>query len=155
MTREAMVQKLRQKGLKVTSQRLAIIDALVENRSLHPTAPQIYREGKRLSRGLSLSTVYATLHEFSRHGLIKTLEFDQMENRYEVNLAEHVNLICEGCGRIIDYPAPPAVDPAALHTDTGFRVHHTRMEYYGYCRECLRASASASPGGEEPHGEAL
>jgi len=150
-----MIQKLRQKGLKVTPQRLAIIEALVENPPLHPTAPQIYREGKKRSRGLSLSTVYATLHEFSRHGLIKTLEFDQMENRYEANLEEHVNLICEGCGRIMDYPAAPAVDPRTLREEKGFQVHDTRMEYYGYCRECLQGSASVSPRGEESPGEVL
>jgi Fur family transcriptional regulator, peroxide stress response regulator len=145
MTKEEMVQTLRRKGLKVTPQRLAIIDVLIENRSMHPTASQVYREGKKHYRGLSLSTVYATLHEFSRQGLLKTIEFDQMENRYEVNLEEHVNLICQDCGRIIDYPAPPAVDPSLIKKNTGFQVRHTRMDYYGYCEECLRKKALASP----------
>ena len=139
MTREAMIERLRETGLKITPQRLAIIDALVEQQPLHPSAMHVYREGRKRSKGLSLSTVYATLNDFSRHGLIKTLEFDQMENRYEVNMEEHVNLICSRCGKIVDYLSPVAVDQEIVAAKTGFRVLKTRMEYYGLCRDCLSA----------------
>jgi Fur family peroxide stress response transcriptional regulator len=148
MTRQVMVEKLRDKGLKITPQRLAIIDVLVEKQPLHPSAAQIYSEGRKKNRGLSLSTVYATLGELSRHGLIKTLEFDQMENRYEMNLEDHVNLICERCGTIIDYHAPVTVNHRELTAATGFRVLNARMEYYGYCRDCLEhrtGDAAARP----------
>lgn len=137
MTREAMIERLREKGLKITPQRRLIIDVLLEKQPLHPSASLIYAEGKKRTHGLSLSTVYATLHEFSRCGLIKTLEFDQMENRCEVNLEEHVNLICQRCGNIIDYPSPFFVDLAELTEKTGFLVQKTRLEYYGQCRDCL------------------
>ncbi len=137
MTKGTMIERLREKGLKITPQRLAIIDALFEMRQLHPTASQVLRKAEGNGKHLSLSTTYAALHEFTRHGLIKTLEFDQMENRHEVGLDEHVNLICEGCGKIIDYPLALSVDKAKLTETTGFLVHKTRMEYYGCCRECL------------------
>ncbi len=106
MTGEMMLERLREKGLKITPQRLAIIDVLIEKRPFHPGASLIYAEGKKKAKVLSLSTVYATLQEFSRCGLLQTLEFDQRENRYEVNLEEHVNLICQRCGKISDYPSP-------------------------------------------------
>ena len=138
MTKERFVEQLRDKGLKITPQRLAIIDVLVEKRHLHPGANMVYAEGKKRTKGLSLSTVYATLHEFSRHGLIKTLEFDQMENRYEGNLEEHINLVCEKCGRIVDYTIPLSVDPLDVTRKTGFIVMEARMEYYGYCQDCLK-----------------
>jgi len=144
-----MIEKLRHRGMKITPQRLAIIDILIENQPLHPSAAQVFREAEKRGRHLSLSTAYATLHEFSRHGLIRTLEFDQMDNRYEVNLDEHVNLICEGCGRIIDYPVPLSVDQTTLAKDTGFRVHKTRMEYYGCCRECQLGGSTRKPCGGE------
>jgi Fur family peroxide stress response transcriptional regulator len=152
MTGEAMIEKLRDRGLKITPQRRAIIDILVEQRPLHPSAPQVFREAEKKGKPLSLSTVYATLHEFSRHGLIKTLEFDQMENRYEMNLEEHINLICEGCGKIIDYPVPPSVDQGTLTKATGFRVRKTRMEYYGCCRECLPGGSTGKPCGGKSRG---
>jgi Fur family transcriptional regulator, peroxide stress response regulator len=149
MTRQLMVEQLRDRGLKITPQRLAIIDVLVAKQPLHPSAAQVYSEGKKKARGLSLSTVYATLGELSRLGIIKTLEFDQLENRYEMNLEDHVNLMCERCGTIIDYRAPAGVDPSDVMAKTGFRVLNARMEYYGFCRDCMdkRGGAAARRSG--------
>lgn len=152
MTRDGMIERLHQKGLKITPQRLAVIDVLAEKQPQHPSASQVFREAKKRGKTLSLSTVYATLHDFSKHGLIKTLEFDQMENRYEMNPDEHINLICEGCGRIIDYPVPLRVNEEILLETTGFRVRRTRMEYYGCCRECLLGSSLGKPCGGETRG---
>jgi Fur family peroxide stress response transcriptional regulator len=143
MTSDEMIEKLREKGLKRTPQRLAIIDALAELRPLHPSALLVYREARKKISGLSLSTVYATLNDFSRYGLIRTLEFDQMENRYEMNMEEHVNLICGRCGRIFDYTCPSSVvDPQELAAKTGFRVFTSRMEYYGLCQDCIESNPS-------------
>ena len=77
MMKEAMIKKMREKGLKLTPQRLAIIDVLIEKNLLHPSASLIYNEAKRRTSGLSLSTVYFTLNELSKHGIIKMLEFDK------------------------------------------------------------------------------
>lgn len=128
---------MKEKGLKITPQRIAIIEALVENRHLHPGATLIHSEAIKKTKSLSLSTVYATLDEFSQQGLIKFLEFDRMENRYEGNLEEHINLVCRRCGKIRDYYIPPSVETKEIVRDAGFVVTDTRMEYYGYCRDCF------------------
>jgi Fur family transcriptional regulator, peroxide stress response regulator len=65
-----------------------------------------------------------------------------MENRYEWNLEEHINLICERCSKILDYQATPAVDKREVAKKTGFSVTDTRLEYYGLCRECRKNKAS-------------
>jgi Fur family peroxide stress response transcriptional regulator len=136
MTKESMIQQLRERGLKVTSQRLAIIEALIEKKNLHPGARLVYKEAKKKKKSLSLSTTYATLDEFSRNGIIKTLQFDQMENRYDGNLEEHINLICEKCKKILDYNVPVTVDSKRVMKKTGFSITDTRLEYYGLCRDC-------------------
>jgi Fur family peroxide stress response transcriptional regulator len=137
-TKDRFIEEIRGKGLKITPQRLAIVDVLVEKGHLHPGANLVFMEARKKTKGLSLSTVYATLHEFSRLGLIKTMEFDQMENRFEGNLEEHVNLVCEKCGRIADYNLPVSPEPLDVIRKTGFMVIETRMEYYGYCADCLK-----------------
>ncbi|MBN1665353.1 MAG: transcriptional repressor [Deltaproteobacteria bacterium] len=137
LPKESIIQKLRQKGLKITPQRLAVIDVLIENRNAHPGAYLVYGEAKKKCRRLSLSSVYATLNEFARHGIIKTLEFDRIENRYEMNLEEHINLVCEKCGRIIDYKIPPSLIQREIAQETGFMVIDKRMDYYGYCSDCI------------------
>jgi len=98
-----ILQKLKERGLKLTPQRLAIIDVLVQRSSLHPGASLIFQEARKKTKRLSLSTVYATLDEFAKLGIIKMLEFDRMENRYEGNVETHINLVCKGCKKIIDY----------------------------------------------------
>ena len=135
MTREAMIKQLRERGLKVTPQRLAIIEVLIEQRDSHPGAHLVYEEARKKKRSLSLSTAYATLNELSRHGIIKTLQFDRMENRYEGNLGQHINLVCERCKKILDYKVPISVDQRGVAKKTGFSITDTRLEYYGYWRE--------------------
>jgi len=136
MTKESMIGQLRKNRLKVTPQRLAIMDALIEQRDSHPGASLIYKKAKRKKKSLSLSTTYATLNEFSRHGIVKTLQFDKMENRYDGNLEEHINLICERCKKILDYSVPITIDPERVVKKTGFSITDARLEYYGLCREC-------------------
>ena len=136
VTRESITRRLKAKGLKLTPQRLAIIDVLIEKRDLHPGARFVYREAKKKKKSLSLSTTYATLYELSRLGIIRNLQFDSMENRYEGNLEEHLNLVCERCGKIFDYKVPPVVDKREIAKKTGFSVTDTRLEYYGHCRDC-------------------
>lgn len=138
MTKESMIRQLKERGLKVTPQRLAIIEALIEKGDLHPGARLVYKEAKKKKKSLSLSTIYATLNEFSRHGIIKTLQFDRMENRYDGNLEEHINLICEKCKKILDYKVPMTVDQGEVAKKTGFSITDTRLEYYGYCQECRK-----------------
>jgi len=139
MTKDSIIQKLRERGLRITPQRLAILEVLIEKGHLHPGAGFIYKEAKKKSRRLSLSTTYATINEFSRYGIIKTLQFDGVENRCEGNLDEHINLICEKCGEIIDYKIPRSVNQKDMTRKTGFIITNSRLEYYGYCRDCRQA----------------
>ena len=123
MTKESMISQMRKKGLKVTPQRLAIIDVLIEQGDSHPGASLIYKKAKKKKKSLSLSTTYATLNEFSRHGIIKTLQFDKMEDRYDGNLEEHINLICERCKKILDYNVPITVDPKRVSEENRLLDH--------------------------------
>jgi len=138
MTKESIIRKLKEKGLRLTSQRLAIVDVLVRKGHLHPSAHFIYREAKKKGFHLSLSSVYANIKELSRHGIIKSLEFDGTENRCECNLDEHINLMCEQCGMIIDYDAPVSLDQRSVAEKTGFMITRSSLEYYGYCGKCTK-----------------
>ncbi|KUG22568.1 peroxide stress regulator perr, fur family [hydrocarbon metagenome] len=139
LTKESIIQKLQDKGLRLTSQRLAIIDVLLRKGHLHPGARFIYKEAKKKCPGLSLSSVYANINELSRYGIIKSLEFDGKENRCEGNLEEHVNLICQHCGKITDFDIPVSLNQSEIAKKTGFMITKNRLEYYGYCVECTKS----------------
>ena len=138
LTKESIIQKLKENGLRLTSQRLAIIDVLVKKGHLHPSARFIYNEAKKKSNRISLSSVYENIKELCRYGVIKSLEFDGKENRCEGDLEEHINLICEHCGKIIDYELPISLDQRDVARRTGFMIINNRLEYYGYCGECTK-----------------
>jgi len=137
-SREELIGQLKEKGFKITSQRLAIIDALLENNLAHPGATLIFKEARKKANHVSLSTVYATLKEFSENGLIRQLEFDRMENRYDGNLSDHINLICKRCGKILDCDIPTPFEPKDITCKSGFIITDTRIECHGYCHDCLK-----------------
>jgi Fur family peroxide stress response transcriptional regulator len=85
-----------------------------------------------------MSTVYYTLNLLKTHKLIRELEFYDMDNRYEANIYNHLNLICVECGKIQDYSGGLPFSPRDVEEQTGFRALDMRLEYYGHCMECMK-----------------
>lgn len=134
------MKALREKGLKLTPQRLLIIDLLAEGKS-HPSAQTIVRKAREKYPKISVSTVYYTLNMLKKLKLIKELDFYDMDNRYEANTADHLNLICLACGKIEDFMEGVPAAAETIEERTGFRTHGMRLEYYGYCKDCLRTKS--------------
>jgi Fur family transcriptional regulator, peroxide stress response regulator len=133
--RNRIIAGMKKAGLRLTSQRLAIVDFLAGTRS-HPSAAALYAEAKKKAPSISLSTVYLTLDALKRAGLIKELEFDDRDSRYEGDVSDHLNLVCEECGGIEDFPSASPVPAERVEKRTGFKVSGVRLEYYGRCRRC-------------------
>ena len=144
--RQEMEQALRKAGYRITGQRKAIVEYLVST-SEHPGAYKIFEEVKKVHPGLSLATVYNTLHVLTMNGLVEMLTFRE-DNRYETNLSFHINLICTSCGRIQDFEAGTHMSPEEVREKIGFAVTTYRMEYHGLCSEC-RAGAEKEGGHSE------
>jgi len=133
--KKSIIQGLREKGLKLTSQRLEVIDVLTRDKS-HPSALSIFKKARERYPSISLSTVYYTLALLKKHRLIRELEFEAMDNRYDMDTDNHLNLICTNCGRIEDFTDSVPVSPEVVERLTGFAAHDMRFEYYGLCRQC-------------------
>jgi len=132
-----LIESLKRNNLKVTRQRLAIIEVLSRNRS-HPSAIKILKTVRRKVPSVSLSTIYYTLDLFKKDGSIKELDFYDRENRYESNVSHHLDLVCLGCGKIVDYAEQIPIPIERVEKKTGFAVNRIRYEYYGYCKNCSR-----------------
>jgi Fe2+ or Zn2+ uptake regulation protein len=139
-----MERALRAAGSRISSQRKAIIDYLASATS-HPSARQIFHEVKKKHPDLSLATVYNTLGILTRMGLIKVMQFDVTDNRYEPNVAPHINLICTFCGKIEDLERGITVKPEEIKERVGFEVLDSRLEYYGLCAECKAVDKEKPP----------
>lgn len=130
-----LIAGLRKKGYKLTRQRIEIIRLLSHGRS-HPGAMDILQKARLGAPRISMSTVYYTLDMLKREGLIRELEFYDRDNRYDINIAPHLNLICTACGKIEDFEGEVPAFSDVVEEKTGFKPANLRFEYYGLCKEC-------------------
>lgn len=138
--KEKMLRGLKESGSKLTPQRRAVVEVFARD-ATHPSAQDVFLQARRLAPGLSLSTVYYTIKLLKKLGLLKELDFYDMENRYEGNTSHHLNLVCLHCHRIEDYAAALPMGPERIADETGFRPTSARLEYYGLCRKCAKVKA--------------
>jgi Fur family peroxide stress response transcriptional regulator len=129
-------KKLRALGLKVTPQRLAILDILEGNR-LHPSAEKIYRRIVGKYPGVSLATVYNTLSKLVEAGEIRELDIDPRKKRFDPDTSLHHHFFCRTCGAVYD------VDPnipfrADLKKIEGHQVEETQVNFKGLCKACSK-----------------
>ena len=135
-----LIESLREKGYKLTSQRLEIISLLARDRT-HPSAGDIFRKVRKRVPNISMSTVYYTLDMLKEEGLLRELEFYDQDNRYDVTVDDHINLICKKCGKIEDFPGELPYSYTQVQQKTDFKPVGMRYEYYGYCNDCRRKRA--------------
>jgi len=135
---QKLISSLRDKGYKLTAQRLEIIKVLSRDLS-HPGARDILQKVRKTVPRISVSTVYYTLDMMKKEGLIREIDFYDRDNRYDTNTLDHINLVCTKCGRITDFMGDMPSFSKAVEKETGFKPASMRFEYYGYCKECRRA----------------
>ncbi|WLR42695.1 peroxide-responsive transcriptional repressor PerR [Bacillus carboniphilus] len=137
MLKDAL-DSLKGTGVRITPQRHAILEYLV-NSSIHPTADDIYKALEGKFPNMSVATVYNNLRVFREIGLVKELTYGDASSRFDFVTSDHYHVICEECGKIVDfsYPGLDEVEALAAHV-TNFKVSHHRMEIYGTCEDCQK-----------------
>jgi Fur family transcriptional regulator, peroxide stress response regulator len=128
---------LKTTGVRITPQRHAILEYLIDS-MIHPTADDIYKALADKFPNMSVATVYNNLRVFREVGLVKELTYGDAASRFDFVTGDHYHMICECCGKIVDfhYPGLNEVEHLAAHV-TGFQVNSHRLEVYGICPECL------------------
>lgn len=135
------ITTLKGSGVRITPQRHAILEHLIDSLA-HPTADEIYKALERKFPNMSVATVYNNLRVFKGAGLVKELSFGDSSSRFDYVTTDHYHIICDSCGRIVDfsYPGLDEVEALAEHV-TGFKVDDHRMEVYGTCPTCQKKAA--------------
>src|SRR5262249_39000339 len=127
-------QRLREAGLKLTSQRLLIYRYLEGNRD-HPTADQVYEAVRSTLPGISLTTVYKILNELVELGEVRRLALGDGAARFDPNTDRHIHARCRLCGTILDLA--PELAPVRLPAEAeGFRVRDYHLLLDGECAAC-------------------
>ncbi len=137
-TRRQIADMIRKKGYRATPQRIIIYEALWKVGS-HPTVAEVHKYATQSDPSISLATVYNTLHLFEEIGLVREMSAKEGSARYDPNTEAHVNLICQECGKVVDYECSHLDDLLKeLEGNTGFRIDVPLFEIKGLCDECRK-----------------
>jgi Fur family peroxide stress response transcriptional regulator len=134
LDREKIISELQRAGIRLTPQRRAILDYLAST-DVHPSAQQIFQEVQKTHPDISLATIYNTVKKLESLGHLKMLEIEP-DNRCETNMGQHINLICNICGKIQDMDGSLTINSEEVLHRFGFQVLDSRMEYHGVCSAC-------------------
>lgn len=127
---------LRDNGLQVTAQRLAVLRAV----SAHPhSTPNDVAAFVREEIGaISRQSVYDTLTVLAEHDIIRRIQPAGSSTRYEDRVGDnHHHLVCRSCDRLVDVDCATGDTPCLTpEQDWEFDVHEAEVIYWGICPEC-------------------
>lgn len=144
--REQFKRILKENGLKVTRQRLVVLEAISSCPEDHLSADEIFSIVKVDCPEIGLATVYRTIQLLSELHLIDRINFDDGYVRYEMGSAfdreqkhHHHHLICLNCGKVISFQDDLLEElEEKIALTTGFEVVDHEVKLYGCCIDCRR-----------------
>ncbi len=136
---------LRQKGLKITNQRIRVLEVLSNSNDKHLTAEEIYELIKVDCPEIGLATVYRTIQLLLELNLVDRINLDDGFVRYEIgNMDEnrpkhhHHHLICLICGKVFSFEDDLLDElEKRIMDNVAFKVLDHEVKLYGKCKDCL------------------
>lgn len=130
------VKYLKEKNIRMTSQRYAILAYLVDG-NRHPTVNEIYDDLKENFPTMSVATIYNNLKIFKEAEILQELPFGDGSSRFDLTTTDHYHKICRECGKIEDFHYPKLKESKQLDEILGdFKVEKHNLEVIGLCKEC-------------------
>jgi Fur family ferric uptake transcriptional regulator len=131
-------QFLRDHGLQVTAQRLAVLRAV--GRRPHCTADDVAEEVRSEIGVISRQAVYDSLNMLAQKGLLRRIQPAGSPARYEDRVNDnHHHVICRRCGKTADVECAVGAAPCLTAAgDSGFRIDEAEVIYWGTCPDCSK-----------------
>ncbi len=132
---DLILNELKKHNIRLSHQRLKVVEYLCRN-EYHPTVDQIYVTLHREEPSLSKTTVYNTLHILVEAGLVRAVNIDDNETRYDIVLDTHGHFKCLKCGAIFDFTVNPKLLSPGEELN-GFEIADKHVYFKGVCSKCL------------------
>jgi len=130
-----LVHALKAAGLKLTPQRLAVVQCLAHDET-HPTAQELYERLRPRFPTMSMATVYNTLDALTSIKGVRELQMGG-STRFDPNVASHDHAVCSRCGAIRDVAHEESEAAAEGSCELpGFVVERVERIYRGVCASC-------------------
>jgi Fur family ferric uptake transcriptional regulator len=136
---------LREHGLQVTAQRLAVVRAVVARP--HSTADDVVAAVTEHIGSISRQAVYDTLGTLTDKGVLRRIQPAGSPARYEDRAGDnHHHLICRSCGELHDIDCAVGETPClTADDDHGFEIDEAEVVYWGRCPACRVATTTTIP----------
>ena len=96
------IQVLKLSPLKITSQRLLLIEILFKNGNNHYTAEDVHKEVEKKKYKISLATIYNCLNQFTHHGILKSVKVSSDKIFFDTNTDIHHHFFCKNSEKLTD-----------------------------------------------------
>lgn len=131
------MEHFRNIGIKLTPQRLAILEYMQGNKN-HPTADDIYNAVKKEFPTMSFATVYNTMDALKNKGAIRELTIESGKKRYDPDCSQHHHIICVKCKVVVDVYRDFKIS-LPENIAASFDIKGKHIEFYGLCKRCKQA----------------
>jgi Fur family ferric uptake transcriptional regulator len=137
---------LREHGLQVTAQRLAVLKAV--SAQAHATADELAEDVRGRIGSVSRQAVYDTLGILVEKGVVRRIQPAGSPARYEDRVGDnHHHIVCRWCGRMVDVDCAIGDAPCLTAADgSSYEIDEAEVIYWGRCPECRAATADTARG---------
>ncbi|ADD67952.1 ferric uptake regulator, Fur family [Denitrovibrio acetiphilus DSM 12809] len=127
--------KLREKGLRATAQRLMICREI--DKAGHIEIESLYESLKKQIPSLSIATIYKNMHSLAEKEIITEVNVSGKKTMYELNIDPHIHLVCSECGNIEDIPFDTIKLVSNIKELSDRKISECKLTTVGICSKCL------------------
>jgi len=129
------INLLKEHNLKVTPQRLLIVESLYKKG--HLNIDELYLSLKESFSNISPATIYKNIHIMSENSLIQEVKIPNEKNVYELVKEEHSHIVCIKCHNIIDITLDTDNLIQQASNMTHFKINTNSIVFNGVCPDCV------------------
>lgn len=136
-------QQLNKRGLRLTGQRAAVMDAVFRSKVRHVSCEDIFDIVRQSHPGIGLATVYRTLPLLEKMSFLNKVYLDDGRVRYEINTKEqlHHHLICMECGTVHEVKEDLlGILHKEIFMNGPFTIKNYMVKLYGCCSKCAKSN---------------
>ncbi len=131
------IKKLKKAGLKITNQRMTVLNYLSSTNEHHLSAEDIFRDLRLNGADVGLATVYRVLNQLEKAGMLERHHFEGSKAYYELKSKDHHDhLVCLRCGKIVEF-LDPFIEQRQkeIAEQYGMQLSHHHLYLFGYCSD--------------------
>lgn len=135
MSNNDFMKMLKDKNLKITAQRVAILDEIYKNG--HSTVDDVYNLIKGRIPRVSLATIYKNIISMQNADILKSVKTPTQKQKYELNKIPHIHLHCRICDKLEDFDMDMSEFQIYCEKKSGYKnIDNTSIIFSGICRDC-------------------